>query len=33
MLSDNPASGRFGVVDEKAKAIADLYRTDMVLRK
>jgi predicted dehydrogenase len=33
MLSDKPASERFGVIDEKSKAIADLYRTNMVLKK
>ncbi|MGE0268315.1 MAG: Gfo/Idh/MocA family protein [Candidatus Omnitrophota bacterium] len=30
-LADNPVSERFGVIDQKAPAIADLYRTDVVL--
>jgi len=33
MLADHPVSCRFGIIDEKAKPIADLYRTDRVLRK
>lgn len=30
-LKDNPVSERFGVIDDKAQQIADLYRTDIVL--
>jgi len=31
LLSDNPVSERFGVINEKSKVIADLYRTDVAL--
>jgi len=33
MLSDNPVSVRFGVINGQSKSIADLYRTDLVLSK
>ena len=33
MMKDLPASGRFGVIDEKSAPIADLYRTNIVLGK
>jgi UDP-N-acetyl-2-amino-2-deoxyglucuronate dehydrogenase len=33
MMKDNPVSVRLGVIDEKAEAIADLYRTHVLLKK
>lgn len=32
-LSDNPVSKRFGVMDKRGDAIANLYRTDIVLER
>lgn len=32
-LKDNPVSSKFGVIDEKSKDIADLYRTDLASAK
>lgn len=32
-MKDNPVSKRFGVIDSKAKHIADLYRTELALGK
>lgn len=32
-LKDNPVSERFGVIDEKSVHIANLYRTDIVLKE
>jgi predicted dehydrogenase len=33
VLIENPVSSRLGVIDEKSKEIADLYRTDIVMSK
>jgi len=32
-LKDKPVSARLGIIDEKSRKIADLYRTNVVLRK
>lgn len=32
-LNDNPVSSKLGVIDEKTEHIANLYRTDIVLRR
>lgn len=32
-LNDNPVSRKLGIIDEKSEHIADLYRTDIVLRE